>query len=53
MKRHAFTLMELLVSVGLLTLIVLLMYGAIGSSKLANKTLEKHTLQVLFFFSMN
>ncbi len=45
MKRHAFTLMELLVSVALLTLIVLFMYGAIGSSKLANKTLKKHSIQ--------
>jgi len=45
MRRQAFTLIELLVSVGILTLIVLLMYGTIGSSKIANKTLKKHTMQ--------
>lgn len=42
MKRSAFTLMELLVSVVLIALITLFMYGAIASSKTTARTLEKH-----------
>ncbi len=41
--RHAFTLMELMVSIVLIALIVLFLFGAIASSKLSNDTLLKHT----------
>ncbi len=43
MKR-AFTLMELLVSVVLIGLITLYMYGAIASSRQTSKTLSRHAL---------
>ena len=42
MKHSAFTLMELLVSVVLIALITLFMYGAIASSKTTGKTLSRH-----------
>ncbi len=42
MKRKAFTLMELLVSVALLAIITVFMYGAIASSKLSNEVLGRH-----------
>ncbi len=41
--RRAFTLMELMVSIVLIALIVLFLFGAIASSKLSNDTLLKHT----------
>jgi len=41
--RHAFTLMELMVSIVLIVLISLFLFGAIASSKLSNDTLIKHT----------
>lgn len=43
--RFAFTLMELLVSVVLIALITLFMYGAIASSKTTAYTLKKHSVQ--------
>jgi prepilin-type N-terminal cleavage/methylation domain-containing protein len=43
MKRGAFTLMELLVSVALLAIITVFMYGAIASSKLSNEVLGRHS----------
>ncbi len=42
MKRSAFTLMELLVSVILIALITLFMYGAIAASKQTGRTLDRH-----------
>ena len=41
MRRNAFTLMELLVSVSLLMLITIFMYSAIGSTKISNKVLAR------------
>jgi len=41
--RRAFTLMELMVSIVLIALIVLFLFGAIASSKVSNDTLAKHT----------
>ncbi len=41
--RRAFTLMELMVSIVLIVLISLFLFGAIASSKLSNDTLMKHT----------
>ncbi len=41
--RHAFTLMELMISIVLIVLISLFLFGAIASSKLSNDTLMKHT----------
>jgi prepilin-type N-terminal cleavage/methylation domain-containing protein len=43
LSRRAFTLMEMLVSVVILVLITLFMYGAIASSKLTGRTLARHT----------
>ena len=43
MKRNAFTLMELLVSVALLAIITIFMYGAIASSKLSSEVLGRHS----------
>jgi len=43
MNRRAFTLMELLVSVALLAIITIFMYGAIASSKLSNEVLGRHS----------
>jgi prepilin-type N-terminal cleavage/methylation domain-containing protein len=43
MKRNAFTLMELLVSVALLVIITIFMYGAIASSKLSSEVLGRHS----------
>ncbi len=42
MKRDAFTLMEMLVSVVIIVLITLFMYGAIASSRLTSRTLGHH-----------
>ncbi len=41
--RKAFTLMELMVSIVLIVLITLFLFGAIASSKLSNDTLLKHS----------
>ncbi len=41
--RRAFTLMELMISIVLIALISLFLFGAIASSKLSNDTLLKHT----------
>ncbi|MEA2111646.1 MAG: hypothetical protein U9P71_06310 [Campylobacterota bacterium] len=41
--RKAFTLMELMVSIVLIVLITLFLFGAIASSKLSNDTLSKHS----------
>ncbi len=41
--RQAFTLMELMVSIVLIVLITLFLFGAIASSKLSNDTLLKHS----------
>jgi prepilin-type N-terminal cleavage/methylation domain-containing protein len=43
LNRRAFTLMEMLVSIVILVLITLFMYGAIASSKLTGRTLSRHT----------
>jgi len=43
MKRTAFTLMELLVSVVLITLISMYMYGALGQTRASNAALVSHT----------
>lgn len=43
MRRSAFTLMEMLVSVVLLVLITLFMYSAIAGSNMTAKTLQKHS----------
>jgi len=43
MMRRGFTLMELLVSVVLIALITLFMYGAIASSKQTGRTLSRHS----------
>ncbi len=43
--RKAFTLMELMISIVLIVLIVLFLYGAIASMKISNKTLAKHDNQ--------
>lgn len=42
MNRSGFTLMEMLVSVVLIVLITLFMYGAIAGSKMTSKTLAGH-----------
>ncbi len=42
MKRSAFTLMELMVSVVLIVMITLFLYNAIASMKLSNRTLAHH-----------
>lgn len=42
MCRRGFTLMEMLVSVVLIVLITLFMYGAIASSRLTSRTLSEH-----------
>lgn len=42
MKRRAFTLMEMMVSVVLIVLITLFMYGAIAGSKKTSETLSRH-----------
>jgi len=41
--RHAFTLMELMISIVLIVLITLFLFGAIASSKLSNDSLLKHS----------
>lgn len=40
--RRAFTLIEVIVSVALLSLVILYMYDAIDMLKMSNKTYEKH-----------
>jgi prepilin-type N-terminal cleavage/methylation domain-containing protein len=42
MKRPAFTLMELLISVVLISLLALFLYGALGGTRASNTTLQKH-----------
>ena len=43
MKRRAFTLMELLISVVLIALISMYLYGALGQTRSSNKALQTHT----------
>jgi len=42
MKRTAFTLMELLISVVLVALLALFLYGALGGSRATNLTMKTH-----------
>jgi len=42
-RRSAFTLMELMISVVLIALITLFMYAAIGTTKRSNDTLKRHS----------
>jgi len=42
-KRRAFTLMELMISVVLIALISMYLYGALGQTRTNNKMLQEHT----------
>ncbi|WP_345972380.1 type II secretion system protein [Sulfurimonas diazotrophicus] len=42
MKRTAFTLMELLISVVLIAMLALFLYGALGGSRASNQTMQRH-----------
>ncbi|MHC3995154.1 type II secretion system protein [Thiomicrolovo sp. ZZH C-3] len=42
MKRTAFTLMELLISVVLIAMLALFLYGALGGSRASNQTMKAH-----------
>jgi len=42
MKRGAFTLIEVMISVMLIALIAMFMYGALGGTRASNATLQKH-----------
>lgn len=42
MRRPAFTLMELLISVVLISMLALFLYGALGGTRASNKTMQKH-----------
>jgi prepilin-type N-terminal cleavage/methylation domain-containing protein len=43
MKRRAFTLMELFISVVLIALLSMYLYGSLGRTRASNKTLQTHT----------
>jgi len=43
MKRRAFTLMELLISVVLIALIAMYLYASLGRTRASNQTLQTHT----------
>ncbi|MEJ2500804.1 MAG: prepilin-type N-terminal cleavage/methylation domain-containing protein [Campylobacterales bacterium] len=42
MKRPAFTLMELLISIVLISMLALFLYGALGGTRASNATMHKH-----------
>lgn len=42
MKRPAFTLMELLISIVLISMLALFLYGALGGTRASNATMKKH-----------